>query len=81
MSKNVQFLLHRVIYYTLKSPIATKSLVNHLIQSPNDSIVLPFIDHPGPLSKEILSKQFGSLTICERDDSTREKFSVSIITI
>lgn len=77
MNQKVQSLIHRVVYFTIKNPVAAKSLTNHLIKSPKDKILIPFVDHPGPLSNEILSKQFGSLTVCERDDAVREKFSVS----
>lgn len=77
MNKNLASLARRVVYFTVKNPIAARSVVNHLIKKPNDSIILPFIDYPGPIAREILSKEFGSLTVCETEDETREKFRVS----
>lgn len=64
----------RVVYFTIKNPIVAKRLVDRLVTSSTDSIILPFADHPGPISQEILTREFSSLTVCERDDTSRDKF-------
>lgn len=71
----------RVVYFTIKNLEAAKRVADHLIKTPNDSIILPFIDHPGPTSEEILKRKFGFLTICERNKSIRESFEVSSLLI
>lgn len=76
MNKIHQF--RRILYFPIKDLNCTRSLVNHLVTSPNDAVILPYIDHPGPLSSEILSKDFRSLTICEPHPDIREQFKVSL---
>lgn len=77
MSKNAAWFVNRVIYFLIKDPKAANSLVNHLVTTPKDVIILPFIDHPGPISQEILSRNFRSLSVCERDPELNQKFDVS----
>lgn len=67
-----------VIYFHLKDAKAANRIVNHLVTSPKDSILLPFSDYPGPLTREILSRKFKSLTVCERDSQARHRFQVSL---
>lgn len=71
MNKNL------VHYFSIRDPKAVISLVNKLITKPSDSIILPFTDYPGPLIKEVLSRNFNSLTVCERNDGIRYLFHVS----
>lgn len=75
MAKNL--MRNRLIFYPPKNPTDLRIITDSLVRSSKDSIVLPYIDTPGPLSDEILSKDFKSLTVCEKEDSTRELFKVS----
>ena len=77
MATSSSFPMSRVIYFSLKNREAARNLVGHLIKSPRDSVILPYIDHPGPLSSEILSTDFNSLTVCERNPEIRSIFHVS----
>lgn len=79
MSRTVGSLMNRVVYFSMKDCSAVKSLTNQLISTPKDSIILPFTDHPGPITSEILSRNFTSLTVCERDQETQQIFHVSCI--
>jgi hypothetical protein len=78
MSKNAAWFVNRVIYFSIKDHQAAKSVVDHLLTTPKDIIILPFIDYPGPISREILSRDFRSLSICERDPDLNQKFNVSV---
>lgn len=78
MTTNLTTTANRVIYFSIRNQKAAESLAKHLIKSSNDSIILPFIDFPGPISKEILSRKFKSLTVCERDAELRQRFHVSL---
>lgn len=77
MSRSVGSLLNRVAYFSMKDYNAVKSLTNRLISTPEDSIILPFTDYPGPITDEILSREFASFTVCERHQETKKKFQVS----
>lgn len=78
MNKTLRSTLNKVIYFSVRQPEAAKRLASLLVKSPNDSLILPFLDYPkGPLSKEILCRDFKSLTVCERDEETRQLFHVS----
>lgn len=68
----------RALFFPPKNPGDLKMIVDQLIKSPQDSVILPYIDTPGPLSDEITSRNFRSLTVCEHDPETREKFKVSL---
>lgn len=70
--------INRLIYFSIKEPHAARSLVNHLVQKSSDSIILPYADN-GPISKEILSRDFRSLTVCEPDTDLRHDFISSVI--
>lgn len=77
MSKEVSTLASRLVYFSIINSPAAKSLASHLVKSADDSIILPFTDHPGPITEAILSRPFKSLTVCERDPALRESFAVS----
>lgn len=77
MSRSVGPLLNRVVYFSMKDSSAVKNLTSRLISTPEDSIILPFTDHPGPVTDEILSREFASLTVCERHQETKKIFHVS----
>jgi len=62
----------RVIYFPITDQYAAKRVVAHVIKDSNDSIILPFSDLPYPTTKEILSRKFGCITICEPDASRRD---------
>lgn len=47
-----------------------------MICNKNDCIILPYIDHPGPLADAILSREFKSLTVLERDKTVVDAFKV-----
>lgn len=79
MSKRVGPLINKVFYFTINNNLAAERVVNLLISSKNDCIILPFIDHPGPMSKQILARDFKSLTVCENDSDRRSLFKVSKI--
>uniref|UniRef100_A0A6G1SP28 Uncharacterized protein n=1 Tax=Aceria tosichella TaxID=561515 RepID=A0A6G1SP28_9ACAR len=78
MSKNASWFVNRVIYFLIKDPRAANSVVNHLITTPKDVVILPFIDHPGPIARELLSKNFRSLTVCERDPELNQQFNAYV---
>lgn len=77
MSKNAVWFVNRVIYFLIRDPKAANSVVNHLLKTPQDTVILPFTDHPGPISQELLSRDFKALTVCERDPDLSDKFDVS----
>lgn len=79
MSRSVGSFVNRVVYFSMKDSSAVKRLTNRLISTPKDSIILPFTDYPGPLTSEILSRKFASLTVCERDQEAQQIFHVSCI--
>lgn len=70
--------MSKYVYFTLKCRDAASRWANALIKTPNDSIILPFSDYPGPMVSEILAQRIGSLTICEPDDVNRETIQVSM---
>lgn len=64
-------------YYSLNNPKAARRLANQLISDKNDCIILPYIDHPGPLTDAILEHEFKNLTVLERQESVVNSFKVS----
>lgn len=81
MSKRVGPLINKVIYFTISNNSAAERVINFLVKSKNDCIILPFIDYPGIMSKQILTRDFRSLTLSERDDDRRSLFKVSSYSI
>lgn len=68
--------MNRLRYFALKDVNVCKRLVDHLVTKTSDCIILPFSDNP--LTDELLSRNnYGSLTICERDNKARAKLEVS----
>lgn len=43
-------------------------------------MILPYIDSPATIGKEILQRNPYSLTICEKDKESRDEFEVSLFT-
>lgn len=64
--------------YVIKKRDAAQQLAKTLIESPNDCIITPFSDYPGPMISELLTKKFSSLTVCEPNSDKRKELTVSI---
>lgn len=68
--------MYKWIFLTLKCRDTANKLFKAMIETPNDSVILPFSDYPGPMLNAILSQTIGSLTVCEPQANRRECLQV-----
>lgn len=77
MNQRVGLLLNKVIHFNIVNKFAAERVINLLVTSKNDCLILPFIDYPGPICKQILTRDFKSLTVCDHDGERRNLLKVS----
>lgn len=68
-----------LLRYVIKKRDAAHQLAKTIVESPNDCIITPFSDYPGPMISELLSMKFSSLTVCEPSSDKRQDLTVSIV--
>lgn len=68
-----------LLRYVIKKRDAAHQLAKIIVENPNDCLITPFSDYPGPMISELLSVKFSSLTVCEPSHDKRQDLIVSNI--